>query len=85
MFQIIETKPWNAERFERTKLDFLSEMAKELGYKKLAQTDIGKFYVPEAHAQVAVKQGEVQEEFLRVLKATEHMGPKARPVEKTKR
>jgi|SRR5579883_300286 len=85
LFQIIETKPFAPERFERSKLDLLSEMAKVLGYKKLPQTDIDKFYVPEAHAQYAVKQGEVQEEFLRVLKATDHMGPKPRAVEKTKR
>jgi len=73
LYDVFQVRPWNAERYAHASLELLSEMAKSLGYKNLAQTDIDKFYVPEAHTQVAGQQNEVLTEFLRVLKATETM------------
>ncbi len=51
-------------------LELMSEMAKELGYKKLQQTDIDKFYVAEVHGAQADINAECQREWLRVLKNT---------------
>lgn len=48
-------------------LDLLFEMARALGYKSLAQTEISKFYSPVAHGN---QSQETQQELLRVLKAT---------------
>lgn len=60
-------------------IELLSEMALVLGYKRLQQTDIDRFYAPQAHGnQVALTQ-ELQTEVLRVLKASENLGtPRAR-------
>ncbi|MBN9588295.1 MAG: hypothetical protein BGN85_05570 [Alphaproteobacteria bacterium 64-11] len=60
-------------RVQHERLELLSEMAKALGYGGLQQTDIDKFYVPDAHAQQAARAFEVQTEFLRVLKASKNM------------
>lgn len=51
-------------------LELMSEMAKELGYKKLQQTDIDKFYIAQAHGVQADLNAECQIEWLRVLKNT---------------
>jgi hypothetical protein len=51
-------------------LELMSEMAKALGYTKLQQTDIDKFYIAEAHGAQADINAEFQREFLRVLKNT---------------
>ena|ERR1700733_4099116 len=71
LYQVIVTKPWNNERYTHAYLDLLSAMAKEVGYKGLTQTDIDKFYSPEALGDAASIQAETQKEFLRVLKASE--------------
>lgn len=51
-------------------IELLSVMAKDLGYINLQQTDIDKFYSPQAHQDQLVAQREVQSELLRVLKNT---------------
>lgn len=51
-------------------LEMLSEMAKVLGYKKLQQTDIDKFYSPQVHQNQLEFQAQIQSELLRVLKNT---------------
>ena len=48
----------------------LSAMARCLGYHKLEQTDIDKFYSPVAHGNQARLNLECQTEWLRVLKNT---------------
>lgn len=60
------------------KLELLSEMAAALGYRRLPQTDIDRFYIPQAIMDQNVLAAEVQQEFLRVLKATKslHFEPK---------
>ncbi len=60
-------------------IELLSEMASVLGYRKLKQTDIDKFYTPIAHAQAFIAQTEAQEEWLRVLRATRHFLVERRP------
>ncbi len=45
-------------------------MAQSLGFPKLQQTDIDKFYVPGAHGKQADLNLKIQEELLRVLENT---------------
>lgn len=63
----------NWQRAGHLQIELLSEMAKVLGYKQLSQTDIDRFYQPEAHATQGALSQELQTEFLRVLKATESL------------
>lgn len=63
--------PVNWQLAEPKYLDLLAEMAKILGYDKLAQTDISKFYSPKAHGDQAQLSQNTQNELLRVLKNTE--------------
>jgi hypothetical protein len=81
LYQVLVTKPWNNERYTHAYLDLLSAMAKEVGYKELTQTDIDKFYAPEALGDVASIQAETQKEFLRVLKASDNFGAPRKTVE----
>jgi hypothetical protein len=74
LYEIINTQPWNSQRYTHAHLDLLSAMARELGYKGLTQTDIDKFYSPDALAIAASMQAETQIEFLRVLKSSENFG-----------
>jgi hypothetical protein len=60
----------NAQAREHTYLQLLSEMAKVLGYKRLQQTDIDKYYSPQAHGNQLELNYKTQREFLRVLEAT---------------
>ena len=48
----------------------LSALARHLGYRKLEQTDIDKFYTPQAHEDQLLMNSEIQSELLRVLKNT---------------
>ncbi len=73
LYDILCTAPLNEEKVQHSRLELLSAMAQVLGYKALQQTDIDKFYVPDAHAQQANRFYEVQTEFLRVLKASKNM------------
>ena len=52
-------------------LELLSEMARTLGFQRLQQTDIDKYYSPRVHGELLVAQAETQAEWLRVLKNTE--------------
>lgn len=49
------------------KLDMLSEMANDLGYKNLKQTDIDKFYSPRLFSNIANTEDQIREEWLRIL------------------
>jgi hypothetical protein len=53
-------------------IELLSEMASVLGFRKLQQTDIDKFYYPQSYIDALLAQNEAQAEWLRVLKNTEH-------------
>ncbi len=74
LYQVLNTKPWNYMNYNHAYLDLLSAIAKAVGYKSLQQTDIDKYYQPDAHGAFQARQGEIQQEFLRVLKASETIG-----------
>lgn len=46
-------------------------MAEELGYPKLKQTDLDKFYIPQGHADDIEFQRKAAEHLIRVLENTE--------------
>jgi len=60
----------NHQQREHTYLLMLSAMARNLGYRKIEQTDIDKFYTPQAHEDQVYLNSEIQTELLRVLKNT---------------
>jgi hypothetical protein len=62
----------NYETRSHKHLELLTEMAKVLGYKKIRQIDIDKFYVPIAHGSIAEMSYKLQTELLRVLENTSH-------------
>jgi hypothetical protein len=70
--------PVDWTRWNHTYIQLLSEMAKVLGYKNLEQTQIDKFYAPQAHGTQAALNQDLQQEFLRVLRATEALQVVAR-------
>ena len=60
----------NFETREHTYILLLSAMARSLGYKRLEQTDIDKYYTPQVHGDQAALNHEIQTEWLRVLRST---------------
>jgi predicted RNA-binding protein YlxR (DUF448 family) len=54
-------------------IELLSAMARDLGYQNLPQTDIDKFYSPQAHQNQIAASNEIQTELLRVLKNTQNI------------
>lgn len=68
LFEYLHIRPMDMTLYGQKNLDLLLEMAKVLGYPDLKQTDIDKFYSPEAHGTQAQKNSDVQDELLRVLK-----------------
>jgi hypothetical protein len=60
------------------RIELLSEMAVSLGYSRLSQTDIDRFYSPQAMGDEAAAQKELRDELVRVLKATETLSISAR-------
>ena len=69
----------NFEQREHTYLLMLSVMARSLGYRRLEQTDIDKFYRPQAHADQMQMNYQCQAEWLRVLRNTSHFLGAPRP------
>jgi len=69
-YDLLHTQPPNFELWEHKHIDMLSEMGQALGYKKLKQTEIEKFYTPVAHGTQAELNEKTQREFLRVLENT---------------
>jgi len=80
LYDCLNAKPWDDQRYQHTSLDLLSEIAKALGYKEMKQTDIDKFYSPMAHGEAFALTTKLQTELLRVLEATERLAvvPRAR-------
>ena len=70
--------PLRTQTREHTYLEMLSEMAKVLGYKRLQQTDIDKYYSPQAHQNQLELNLKTQQEFLRVLEKTSKFETAAR-------
>ena len=63
------SQPPSQERVH-TWLELLSEIAKDLHYPTVTQTDLDKFYIPQGHIDQFELQGKIQKEFLRVLQNT---------------
>ncbi len=79
LYAVLQTRPWNQENYEHCQLDLLKEMGDDLGYPNLKQTDIDKFYAPQAHGDQAKMQNDTQIELLRVLKHSQHFGEYREP------
>lgn len=60
----------NMSRFRHCELDLLQAMASALGYPKIKQTDMDRFYTPTAWGDIGDIQSEIQDEWLRVLRNT---------------
>ena len=69
---LLYQNPLATETQNHKYIELLSEMASVLGFRKLQQTDIDKFYYPRSHAEALKAQIEWQTEWLRVLKKTDH-------------
>jgi hypothetical protein len=70
LYDVLNVQTINQQAFTHKYLDLLSAMATSLGYRSLTQTDIDKFYMPQALGDQAQLSLEAQTELLRVLKAT---------------
>jgi uncharacterized protein DUF6680 len=70
LYDILIQTPMNMQRYTYQYLELLSAMAESLGYHSIKQTDIDKFYTPQAYGDQAIVSAEIQKELLRVLKAT---------------
>ena len=71
----------NYQAREHTYLLMLSSMARTLGYSRLEQTDIDKFYSPQVHADQAQLNWKCQTEWLRVLEGTNRLSVEPKPPE----
>ena len=69
LYQLLNN-PSTPEAQGHKSLALLSEMGSVLGFKKLQQIDIDKFYCPQAHVDQLKINAETQAELLRVLKKT---------------
>lgn len=67
-YECLMAPEFNEENFNNRKLDLLYEMAKELGFKNIRQTELKEFYIPKAYVQRHQLELELIDEFLRVLK-----------------
>jgi len=60
-----------SEERVHTWLELLAEMAKDLRYTHISQTDLDKFYIPQVHADDLEFQRKVSQQWSRVLENTE--------------
>jgi hypothetical protein len=58
----------NYQQREHTYLLMLSAMARHLGYRNIEQTDIDKFYTPQAHEDQVMMNAAIQSELLRFFR-----------------
>lgn len=72
-YDLLCQDPVNWHLADAKYLDLMSSMAKLLGYEELKQTDISKFYSPQAFGDQHQLATETQQELLRVLKNTKHV------------
>ncbi len=68
----------NYQQREHTYLLMLSAMARALGYSRLEQTDIDKFYTPQIHGDQLELNYKCQTEWLRVLENTNRLAVELR-------
>jgi hypothetical protein len=69
-YDLLAEKPRKTEAEAHVYLELLSTIAIHLGYDNLHQTDIDKFYTPQAYADRSATDSDFEREFLRVLKNT---------------
>lgn len=79
LYDYFHVRPLDERLVNEKRTTLLSEMAKVLGYRNLQQVNIDRYYFPEAHGDALLRNTEVQNELLRVLKATDRLSsvPKA--------
>ena len=68
-YTLRQTPP--SQELQHTWVELLAEMASDLGYSNLKQTDLDKFYVPQGHIDDAEFQRKVAQQWSRVLENTE--------------
>src|SRR2546427_6358352 len=66
-YTLLHTQTANFEERNHKYLELMSAMAAELGFRRLQQTDIDKFYTPQAHGDQAFLNWQCQTEWLRVF------------------
>ena len=69
-YDLLCSDPPTIALWEHKYIDMLTEMARDLRYAKLKQTDIEKFYKPVAHGTQQQMNEKIQVELLRVLENT---------------
>lgn len=67
------TAEFNVQAVSHRHLDLLHAMAEHLGYPKIKQTDLDRFYTPVQYGNVANVHSAIQYELLRVLSNTQHL------------
>ncbi len=77
-YDLLSQDPVNGHLTDSKYLDLLAAMAKTLGFRRLSQTDINKFYSPRFLGHQQQQAAELQSELLRVLKNTGHISTSAR-------
>lgn len=69
-YDALHPRSQHFDNIDAFKLDLLSEMANDLGYKDLKQTEIGKVYSPQAFRNKSDWDEKLQGEIYRVLSAS---------------
>lgn len=69
-YDALHPRSQHFDNLDAFKLDLLSEMANDLGYKDLKQTEIGKVYSPQAFRNKSDWDEKLQTEIYRVLSAS---------------
>ncbi len=71
-YDLLLTSPVNQQAATHKNLELLSEMAKVLGFRRLQQVDIDKYYYPQGYEDQQKAQAQMETQWLRVLGNTEH-------------
>jgi hypothetical protein len=73
-YNSLNQNPPNQMTVDSNFLDLLDSMAKNLGYKNLKQTQLGKYYSPQQYADNYVTQQELYQELSNFLKLSNSSG-----------
>ena len=72
-YDYIHIEPMDTKQFEHRHIELLTAIARDLGFKDLAQVSIDKYYAPRGLGDDMTRQRDIQVELLRVLKGTERL------------
>ena len=72
LYALLHNSPIQQQAVNHKNLEMLSEIASVLGFRRLQQVDIDKYYYPQSYEDQLNAQAEAQAQWLRVLKNTEH-------------